>query len=67
MDPDACLSELFEQIAESNWQEAAEKAESLLEWMAQGGFLPGGGRLRPSSLAAFLNWVIEQQPEEDAS
>jgi hypothetical protein len=67
MDPDACLSELFEQLAESHWQEAAEQAESLLEWMAQGGFLPGGGRLRPLSLAAFLNWVIKQQLEGDAS
>lgn len=67
MDPDACLSELFESLAESNWHEAAEKAVALLEWMAQGGFLPGGGRLRPSSLAAFLHWVVKQQPQEDAS
>ena len=67
MDPDACLCELFESLAESKWHEAAEKAKPLLEWMAQGGFLPGGGRLRPSPLAAFLNWVVKQQPQEDAS
>lgn len=65
MDPDTTMSKLFEHLASGEWGDAGEKAQFLLDWLARGGFPPGGGRFRRSSLTAFLNWVIKQQPEED--
>ena len=38
-DPDACLSDIFEQIAQGDYAAAGEKARELLEWMENGGFM----------------------------
>ncbi len=64
MDPDACFSMLLEEIAHGEWDDAAEHAESLQRWMRSGGFPPGGGKIRKTSIYALLNWLISH-PERD--
>jgi len=64
MDPDACFSMLLEEIAHGEWDDAAEHAESLRRWMRSGGFPPGGGKIRKTSIYALLNWLINH-PERD--
>ena len=64
MDPDACFSAMIEQIAHQEWDDGAESAESLQQWMRDGGFPPGGGKLRKTSVYALLRWVIDH-PERD--
>ncbi len=48
MDPNACLSDLLEAIADEDL--AREMASNLLSWLAGGGFAPGGDKLRRSSI-----------------
>ena len=38
MDPDACFSALLEQISHQEWDDAGESAESLQQWLRNGGF-----------------------------
>lgn len=57
MDPDACFAMLLENVADDEFAGAAELAESLQHWLSRGGFPPGGGRLRRTSLDSFLAWV----------
>ena len=57
MDPDACLSELFDALAEGDYSTATDRAEALSEWIGKGGFYPGGGKLREGSVRVFLIWV----------
>lgn len=64
MDPDACFSALLEQIANQEWDDAGESADSLQQWMRNGGFPPGGGKLRKTSVYALLRWAIDH-PERD--
>lgn len=64
MDPDACFSMQLEEFANSEWDDAAEHAESLQHWMRNGGFPPGGGRIRKTSIYALLKWLISH-PERD--
>ena len=58
MDPDACLSMIFDYVGAEEWTDAAHGAEDLRDWISKGGFPPGGGKLRDTSIAAFLNWLI---------
>ena len=44
MDPDECFAMILENIAHSEWNDAAENAANLREWMMEGGFSPGGGK-----------------------
>ncbi len=59
MDPDATFSEMLEEIVHGEWDNAAEHAESLRTWLQRGGFPPGGGKLRKTSVHALLRWLIE--------
>ena len=65
MDSDACFSELLEAIAASDVQDACDHAENLLTWLDQGGFAPGGGKLRLSAVRGFCTWVKLQYPMEE--
>ena len=66
MDPDAALSDVFDAVADRDPERAAELAENLLHWIDHGGFLPGGGRLRQSSLERFLRDTIpEEEPDDE--
>jgi len=38
MDPDACLSDIFDLLVEGDYVAAGQKARELLEWMGKGGF-----------------------------
>ena len=60
MDPNACLSDLLEAIADDDEERARELAEGLLSWLAGGGFEPGGGKLRKSSIVNFCQKVVSQ-------
>lgn len=64
MDPDACLSAILEEIVNGEWDDAAEHAESLRTWMLDGGFPPGGGKLRKTSVYSLLRWLINH-PDRD--
>ena len=50
MDPNACLSDLLEAIANGDQELARELADALLSWLAGGGFAPGGDKLREASI-----------------
>jgi hypothetical protein len=65
MDPDACLSTIFENVADGEWTDAAHCAEDLRNWISKGGFPPGGGKLRDTSIAALLNWLIAHPQRGD--
>jgi len=67
MDPDASFSMLLEEIANGEWDDAAEHAESLQDWLQRGGFPPGGGKIRMTSIYALLNWVHHWQRQGQAS
>ena len=58
MDPDRCFSMLLEHIAAKEWQEAADRAGDLKSWLSRGGFYPGGSRLDPNAIDAFLEWSL---------
>lgn len=64
MDPDECLAMILENIAHEEWNDAAENAENLRDWMMKGGFPPGGGKLRKMSIYSLLRWLISH-PERD--
>lgn len=64
MDPDASLSAILENIVHAEWDDAGEAAESLQAWMRRGGFAPGGGKLRKTSIYALLRWLIDH-PDRD--
>ena len=36
MDPDECLAMILENIAHEEWNDAAENAENLRDWMIKG-------------------------------
>ncbi len=40
MDPQAAWNEMLEAIDQRDWEQAAEPAEALLEWMRKGGVPP---------------------------
>ena len=65
MDPDACLSDLFDSMAQGDYAAAGQKASDLLEWLGKGGFAPGAGKLRESSLRSFLDAIHLQNVNED--
>ena len=65
MDPDECLAMILENIAHEEWADAAENAENLRDWMMKGGFPPGGGKLRESSIQALVEWVISHPQRDD--
>jgi hypothetical protein len=64
MDPDANFSAILEEIVQGEWEAAADHAESLQSWMRNGGFPPGGGKLRKTSIDALLGWLINH-PERN--
>ena len=65
MDPDACLSMILDCVAAEEWTEAAQHAEDLREWMRKGGFPPGGGKLRKTSIDALLCWLVSHLDRND--
>ena len=65
MDPDACLSDIFDFLAEGHYVAAGQKARELLEWIERGGFAPGGGKLRVASLTGFLEDSVRRGEEDD--
>ena len=42
MDPDVILRNFYKSIANGELEEADEAAESLMEWLGKGGFVPFG-------------------------
>lgn len=40
MDPDACMKALADAVGTANWEEAKERAQDMLTWLARGGFPP---------------------------
>lgn len=64
MDPNACFSMILSSIAGEEWIGAAQHAENLREWLAKGGFPPGAGKLRESSIHDLIEWVISR-PERN--
>ena len=65
MDSDACFSMILGSIFHEEWDEAAYHAESLKTWMTRGGFPPGGGRIRNTSIHSLLNWLIRHPEREE--
>ena len=65
MDPDACFSTIIEHIVCEQWDDAAYHAESLKTWMTRGGFPPGGGRIRKTSICSLLTWLIHPPGREE--
>lgn len=65
MDPDECFAMILENIAHEEWNDAAENAENLRNWMIKGGFPPGGGKLRKTSLGAVLRWLISRPTRDN--
>ena len=45
--------------------EAYYHADNLLTWLDRGGFAPGGGKLRLTSIRSFCTWVKTAYPSED--
>ena len=66
MDPDTCFSMILDSIAGEEWIGAAQHAENLRTWLAKGGFPPGGGKIRTTSINALLDWLISH-PERETS
>jgi hypothetical protein len=54
-----------ESIASEEWIGAAQHAENLHIWLAKGGFPPGGGKLRRTSIDALLAWLISHPNREE--
>ena len=55
---------ILENIAHAEWYDAGENAENLRDWKNKGGFPPGGGKLRQTSIDALLEWLITH-PKRD--
>ena len=64
MDPDACFSDLLDSLARDEYAQACDHAENLLVWLDSNGFIPGGGRLRASSIRAFCVWAMANYQKE---
>ena len=58
MDPDACFCLLLEADAAMETDQVYEHAKNLREWLDKGGFYPGGGKLRESSIDTWVNQKI---------
>lgn len=56
---------ILENIVAEEWDDAAENAENLRDWMNKGGFPPGGGKLRKTSIDAFIKWLISHPNRDD--
>ena len=54
MDPDTCLSDIFEALQEDDLSTAYHLAEALLLWIDGDGVYPGGGKLREEALYGWL-------------
>jgi len=48
-------------MAHEEWIDAAEYAEILRGWMMKGGFPPGGGKLRKTSIYSLLRWLAHSK------
>jgi len=60
-----CFSMILENIVHEEWYDAAQNAENLRDWMNKGGFPPGGGKLRKTSINALLKWLIAHPKRDD--
>ena len=60
MDPNACFSDLLDALAEDDLELAQELGTYLAEWLTKGGFYPGDGKIRKTSIHAFLEYVSAQ-------
>lgn len=56
---------ILENIVHEEWYDAARNAENLHDWMNKGGFPPGGGKLRKTSINALLKWLIAHPKRDD--
>lgn len=56
---------ILENIVHEEWYDAAQNAENLHDWMNKGGFPPGGGKLRNTSINALLKWLIAHPKRDD--
>ena len=56
---------ILENIVLGDWHEAGENAENLRDWMNNGGFPPGSGKLRKTSINALLKWLIAHPKRDD--
>jgi len=65
MDPDSCFGLILDSILEGDWTEAADHAADLRNWLSKGGFPPGGGKLRRSSIDGILDWLISQSSRDN--
>ena len=60
MDPNACFSDLLDALGENDLELAQEFGTYLEEWLTKGGFYPGNGKIRKTSIHAFLGYVSAQ-------
>jgi hypothetical protein len=67
MDPDATFAAILERISDEDWTEAAIQATSLKRWLRAGGFAPGSGKIRMTSIHALLNWLIKHSERHSDS
>jgi len=65
IDPDACFSMILENIVDEEWGDAADNAENLRTWLNKGGFPPGGGKLRKTSIDALIEWLMSHPNRDD--
>lgn len=65
IDPDETFATILENIVLEEWYDAATNAENLHDWMKKGGFHPGGGRLRKTSIYMLLEWLIAHPKRDD--
>ena len=65
IDPDATFAMILENIVQEEWSDAATNAENLRDWMKKGGFPPGGGKLRKTSIDMLIRWLIAHPKRED--
>jgi hypothetical protein len=64
MDPDETFAAILERISDEDWTEAADHAKSLRKWLRAGGFAPGKGKIRITSIHALLDWLINRSERD---
>ena len=56
---------ILENIVDEEWGDAADNAENLRTWLNKGDFPPGGGKLRKTSIDAFIEWLMSHPNRDD--
>ena len=68
MNPNACLCDIFNALADGDFVTAAERADDLREWLDKGGYYPGAEIFQRSSVEAVVGYVGQltaRTPKED--